>query len=248
MANISQLKTGISLLRWQGGKFLPKGKINPKTLGYVCPNGTINFQTAESAQTYAKNRVMSALHAPKPFERAVFVEDSRIIGDIDGTVHKVHFDHKIIEGHKDVSLVHGHPTSTPLSDVDYSCLVANNELKSIIAYNKRGEYSKMTKEKKHWLFKLLPDKYYQILKIGRMDVAKKRFKEYAKTDFKELATKIIDIQKAHKGKTKEEIIATEEGQKLKEFARKALTAWNNIWAKNEKMFGIKYETDYSKLL
>ena len=168
----------------------PKGKINPKTLGYVCPNGTINFQTAESAQTYAKNRVMSALHAPKPFERVVFVEDSRIIGEIDGTVHKVHFDHKIIEGHKDVSLVHGHPTNTPLSDVDYFCLVANNELKSIIAYNKLGEYSKMTKKKKHWLFKLLPDKYYQILKITRMDVAKKDLKNMKKLITKNLQQKL----------------------------------------------------------
>ena len=113
MANISQIKTGISLLKWQ----VPKGKINPKALGYVCPNGTINFQTAETAQTYAKNRVLSALQAPKPFERAVSVEDSRIIGDINGTVHKVEFDSKnLLNGHNDVTLVHGHPIGTPLSD------------------------------------------------------------------------------------------------------------------------------------
>ena len=43
MANISQIKTGISLLKWQ----VPKGKINPKTLGWVRPDGIINFQSAE---------------------------------------------------------------------------------------------------------------------------------------------------------------------------------------------------------
>ena len=129
MGKAQVLETGLSLLRWQ----LPKGKINPKTLGYVCPNGSINFQTAETAQTYAKNRVMSALHAPKPFERAVFVEENKISGDIDGTVHKVHFDHKILDGHKDVTLVHGHPTNTPLSTEDYLCLEGNNGLKSIIS-------------------------------------------------------------------------------------------------------------------
>ncbi len=243
MPNISQLKTGMSLLRWQ----VPKDKINPKTLGWVRPDGVINFQTAESAQTYAKSRVISALHAPQPFERAVFVEDSRIIGDINGTVHNVHFDHKIMKGHKEVVLVHGHPTNTPLSNKDYSCLLANDELKSVVAYNTRGEFSKMTKQKKPFIFRLLPKSWYEYLKIGRLAHSEKQFKEFIENDFKELAKKIIILQKKCKGLTKEEMLATEEGQKVAEYAKQVLNKMNNIWASNEKMYGIEYECNFSTL-
>lgn len=247
MANISQLKTGISLLRWQGGKFLPKGKINPKTLGYVCPNGTINFQTAESAQTYAKNRVMSALHEPKPFERAVLIEDSRIIGEIDGTTHHVKLDRKILDGHKDVALVHGHPIGTPLSYDDYATLTANDRLNSIIAYNKRGEYSKMTKRKKPFILRLISQKVCDEIKKIRILTAESMVKA-TKNDWQEVIDGAVKIKKAHPDMIKEEVLATEEGKKLQDFAIRLLKKINDIWAKNERFFGIKYETDYSKLL
>ena len=47
---------------------------------------------------------------------------------------------------------------------------------------------------------------------------------------------------------KEEVLATEEGKKLQDFATRLLKKINDIWAKNERFFGIKYETDYSKLV
>lgn len=245
MANISQIKTGISLLKWQ----VPKGKINPKTLGYVCPNGTINFQTAETSQTYAKNRVLSALHAPNPFERAVFVEDSRIIGDINGTVHKVEFDSKnLLNGHNDVTLVHGHPIGTPLSDQDYACLIANNRLNSIIAYNKRGEYSKMTKQKKPFVFRLFPQKVWDNVRRVRILTSKSMFEEINNKDWIELVERAVKVKETHKDMIKEEVLATEEGKRLQDLAKQLLTKINNIWAKNETFFGIKYETDFSKLV
>ena len=245
MANISQIKTGISLLKWQ----VSKGKINPKALGYVCPNGTINFQTTEAAQTYAKNRVLSALQAPKPFERAVFVEDSRIIGDINGTVHKVEFDSKnLLNGHNDVMLVHGHPIGTPLSDPDYACLIANNRLNSIVAYNKRGEYSKMTKQKKPFIFRLFSQKVWDNVRRARILTSKSMFEEINNKDWIELIKRTVKLKETHKDMIKEEVLATEEGKKLQDLAKQLLTKINNIWAKNEKFFGIKYECDFSKLV
>jgi len=243
MGKISMLETGFSML-WNA----QKRKINPKTLGWVRPDGVINFQSTEVAQTYAKNRVLSALHSPKPFERAVFVEDSRIIADINGTAHKVHFDSKnVLKSHKDVALIHGHPTGTPLSDQDYTCLTANNELKSIVAYNKRGEYSKMTKQEKPVLFRFLPQKFYEKVKMVRVLTSKSMIEEITKGDFKKLIEMIKELQNNCKGMTKEEMLATEQGQKVKEFGKNLLAKMNNIWAKNEKLFGIKYETDFSKL-
>ncbi len=50
MVKINALKKGASYLFWQA----PKGNINPKTLGWIRPDGIINFQTPKAAQTYAK--------------------------------------------------------------------------------------------------------------------------------------------------------------------------------------------------
>lgn len=244
MSKINVVEKGISYLLNK----TPKGKINPKELGWIRPDGIINFQTAEAAQSYAKNRVISALHAPKPFERAVFVEDSKIISDIDGATHHVHFDSKnVLAGHKDVTLVHGHPGGTPLSDQDYACLTADKELKSIIAYNKRGEFSKMTKQPPHFIFRLLPKKVYEYVKLGRILYSRELYKEWTKCSFEQLITMIKNLQNNCKGMTKEEMLATEDGYKIVQFAKQVLTKINNIWSKNEKEFGIKYECNFSKL-
>lgn len=228
MVKINALKKGVSYLFWQA----PKGNINPKTLGWIRPDGIINFQTAKAAQTYAKKRVMEALHTPKPFERAVFVKDNQILSQIDGNQHHVHFDMKNIRGQKDVSIVHGHPTGTPLSDQDYNCLMTSPEFKSVVAYNKHGEYSKMTKKSPHINLCLFPVKDYEAARIGMDNLLKRT----------------INLKKNCKGMTNAEILATEDGQKLAKFAQKVLTRINNLWANNEKAFGIKYKCNYSKLI
>lgn len=55
MGKIQALEKGISLLRYQ----MPKGKINTKTLGWIKPDGVINFQSVKIAENYAKNRCVS---------------------------------------------------------------------------------------------------------------------------------------------------------------------------------------------
>lgn len=65
MVSIQQVKSGTSVLMQK----FPKGKISPKSLGYVRPDGKINFATKEAAATYAKNRVVSPLNIGNPFER-----------------------------------------------------------------------------------------------------------------------------------------------------------------------------------
>ena len=178
----------------------------------------------------------------------MFVEDSRIIGDVAGNAHEVRCDSEILSGHSDVTLVHGHPIGVPLSEQDYICLTANSRLKSIIAYNKRGEYSKMTKQKKPFIFRLLPKKVWDNIKKVRILTAKSMFEEINNRDWIELMERAVKVKEAHKNMIKEEVLATEEGRKLLDLAKRLLIKINNIWAQNKLFFGINYETDYSRLI
>ena len=74
------------------------------------------------------------------------------------------------------------------------------------------------------------------------------FEEINNKDWIELIKRTVKLKETHKDMTKEEVLATEEGKKLQDLAKQLLTKFNNIWAKNEKFFGIKYETDFSKLV
>ena len=85
------LKTGVSsLLKSKIGKptmqksylFMGtqlKGKINPNSLGYVCPDKTINFATDKVANNYAKNVVVQALNSKKPYEQAIGVLSQMVL-------------------------------------------------------------------------------------------------------------------------------------------------------------------------
>ena len=69
-------------------RFTPK-TINPKKLGWIRPDGKINFQTEDVAMEYAKNRVISALKRHKPFERSIIVDKNTIIGEISGNAERI---------------------------------------------------------------------------------------------------------------------------------------------------------------
>ena len=48
-------------------KWTPPKLIQPKNLGWIRPDGKINFQTEDAAMEYAKNRAVGALKKTKPF-------------------------------------------------------------------------------------------------------------------------------------------------------------------------------------
>lgn len=150
MGKIQVLKSGISLLKWQ----VPKGKINPETLGYVLPNGNINFASNEAAMNYAKKAVVRALKSEFPYERGIVVNNRQIIADIKGTGNQVNFGKMNIEN---CSVVHGHPNSTPISIGDYDVLMIGSA-KENIAYNLNGEYSKLILNSEPKFLDFIPQK------------------------------------------------------------------------------------------
>lgn len=129
MGKIQALEKGISLLRYQ----MPKGKINTKTLGWIKPDGVINFQSVKIAENYAKNRCVSALHTPQPFEKGVLVKDNQVLAEING-------DFTIIDisPYSDkmtgATVFHGHPKlgdyTFPVSLEDYLVLISQRYYKN----------------------------------------------------------------------------------------------------------------------
>lgn len=126
-----------------------KKVINKNTLGYVCPNGCINFQSPEAAMNYAKNTVLQALHCPRPYEKAVLVSDRRVLSQSIGTAEHVEIGSIPDNIKSKVKIIHGHPDilgtgkTTPVSIQDYSVFSSNKAFSEIIAYNSKGEYSKL---------------------------------------------------------------------------------------------------------
>lgn len=154
MSKVNVIKKGISYLFWQ----CPTGKVNPKNLGYILPNENINFVTKDGAMTYAKNTVVKALNSKIPYERGIIVKDSKIIADVKGFGNELYFGQTNL---KDCFIVHGHPNSTPISVTDYG-LALENCAKEIIAYNPKGEYSKLVMERQlPKVFSILPNKLKQ---------------------------------------------------------------------------------------
>lgn len=193
MPNVSQLETGISLL-WKA----PKGKINPKTLGWVRPDGVINFQTASVAENYARNRCVSALHTSTPFERGVLVKDNQVIAEINGDFTKIDmspYSDKMVGA----DFYHGHPKlnghTLPVSLADYLVLVSQR-LKKVVAFNEKGEHSTLTQNPQKSLFiRLLPKKWQEKLipfeQIGMGSVATSEYaKAYTKMFPKEVQKKV----------------------------------------------------------
>ena len=131
MSKIPATTARISLLNWN----LPKGEINPKALGYVCPNGFINFQTEKSALNYAKNRVIDSVRSTshKPFERAVLIDHKTIIGEMDGDDYSVDIA-KWGGKMANKTYVHSHPNKATLSLNDYLVML-EQDIKKMIAFD-----------------------------------------------------------------------------------------------------------------
>lgn len=130
---------------------LPK-KIHVKKLGYVCQDGSINFQNVKSAHQYAKSVVVKALNQENPFERLVMLQGRRVIKQIDGNGKEVRtkldqatiFCDTIVHGHPDLL---GKGIASSFSDNDVRTLFLNpyDMFRTIKVYNSVGEVSIMKK-------------------------------------------------------------------------------------------------------
>lgn len=266
MGKTQILETGISLL-WKA----PKGKINPKTLGWVRPDGVINFQSAEAAETYAKNRCVSALRTAKPFERGVLLRDNQVLAEVNGDFTKIDmspYSDKMVGA----TFFHGHPKleghTLPVSLGDYLVMVSQ-QVKKLVAFNEKGEHSILIQNPQKSLFiRLLPKKWQEKLipfeQIGMGSVATSEYaKEYAKMFPKEMQKKVeqaihtqIGIPYGSRSKIAEfekskftidefNTLNTVEGQAKKDGTLAKVI--HNFWEKVSKKLECSYETNYTEL-
>lgn len=259
----------ISYLLWK----TPKGKVNPKMLGWIRQDGIINFQSAKAAEDYATNRCVSALHASVPFERAVIVKNNQVLPEINGE--RLHVDMSRYSGKMlGASLFHGHPnlgenTTCPVSLDDYLVLVSQR-LKQIVALNKNGEHSILTQNPQTSLFiRLLPQKWQEKLmyieQIRNGSLATSEFaKEYAKMFPKEIQNKVeqslhkqIGIPYANKSKIaelKKSKLTVDEVNTINSvnsrLAKDGTLSKNvhAIWKNIAKKLGCTYETNYAEFI
>lgn len=232
MGKLDAIKQGMSLLTYK----VPKGKINPKNMGYVLSDGTINFGSEEAAKSYAKNRIMSALKAKEPFERGVYVNKNRIWGEFDGDRHSVTMHPRNIPKH--TMSFHGHPTkSQPLSLTDYLTLRNNPNLDSIHAYDANGEISSFYKTNNK---KKIPDTIEMLFWLLDEYVEKQFDRAIFINPFKK------EIKKA--SKIPNEINKDAMFKELYHYAQtspKGQLRIHRFWQNHAKELGVRYETNYT---
>ena len=116
----------------------------------------IIFKSEQEAQDYAKKRVIEALKAEPPFERAVLVQKNKVIDEFDGSQYSVPFDPKNYKEYQELSIIHGHPDTfekgkaTPISSGDIDLLLFNDNINTVQAYSSVGEHSTITRKTGFW--------------------------------------------------------------------------------------------------
>ena len=241
----------------------PKGKINPNSLGYICPDKTINFATAETANTYAKNVVMQALNCPNPYEKSVIVNGKRILYEQNGSHSQC-----LVSTNTDGIWVHGHPDfwgkgkTTPFSALDYNAFMISKSNNALI-YNSIGQKSQLTKKEtsSFWdklMLKLIPkDKYNAIKTQSRITVCSSGYNNALlkncsgsiKLKLNKLAIRRFiamvkkDVPNFEKYTKEYTDLYNQELEKALQ-DEKVAERLHSFWIKNAKRFGVEYSSNF----
>lgn len=261
MGKVQTLETGLSFL-WKA----PKGKINPMNLGWVCPDGTINFATPEAANKYAKNTVVKALNATKPYEKSVVVDGKRIMFEQAGTAVNC-----LVPLDSKGTWVHGHPDwfgkgrTMPFSATDYDAFMSRKNIDEAVIYNSTGEESRFVKKTRlsfldKLLLKLIPSDKYDIIKTqAQIGMASGGYNQALLDCNVETSLKLnklamqrtiammkgnavqaekygLEYEKIYNQKLEAALKDDEVAQKLHKF-----------WEKNQRKLGIEYSSNFSNL-
>ena len=218
-----------------------KLKLNPKTFGWVRPDGIIVFATKDAAKNYAINRCKEANNLPKRLERAVVVKDNMILLEVEGKFESVHCNFNKLNGYKDCDFYHNHPLPGTLSINDFAVLKRKKCLKSMTAIDMLGRYYTMTKlplEKIRWLPRIVSDF------ISIMSQIKKGLIKYSniKSEYLIERTKLDkEFYKQHYNQSKEEFLKSPLSKSYMEHQLKVAAEIDKMWSENAESLGIKYE-------
>ncbi len=248
--------------------------IKTKSLGWIRPDNTINFQTTEAAQTYAKNRVIQALKLPFPFERGIIINKNRVLKEFNGNFNFIEIPKSTAETlTASADFIHGHPNhskfgTTPVSLQDYLVLITN-KFNRMIAYNQKGEFSMLEKKAESKLMHYLPNKLRNIIdfstRIGVSAIAIEKYsnmwKQLFPTELQKNIPPLINVTINNELITNRKLVA--EGKKLlkdaslvdkirtieTEFIKngQAAKAIDKFWHEQAENLGVKYCTNFRNL-
>lgn len=233
MGKLDAIKQGMSLLTYK----VPKEKINPKNMGYVLSDGTINFGSEEAAISYAKNRIMSALKAKKHFERGIYINKNRILEETDGTTNSVKMNlEEAMPEH--TMFFHGHSSAQPISVSDYFCLKKYPNLDSVHAYDTSGEISSLYKTCKNTT-KLDKQSINDLLWQSDRFIGH-QYQENICAPFKKEFKKLLKIP----DKTERDAACNNLYSKIQSSPEGQLRI-HRFWQNHAKKLGVRYETNYT---
>ena len=236
-------------------------KINPESLGYVCPNGQINFQTEKAALSYTKNTILKALKSGK--EREVITKDASVLKIFDGNEKSVTADFSEFPDIKGCIQHHGHPSKKgyyayPFSRCDVDVFHMLNKVlgyKKSVVYNSFGEECTMVSSKKPFLcnWKISPDfrrkLYYLNPKTFLNFVSLKNFHEkFSKEHSKDYYLKTLP-QRCSKEEINFIASKKENKEKLVPWLEDKINSllFHDELKKYTPKLNIKYETNFSHL-
>lgn len=157
--------------------------INPKSLGYILPDGSINFSNERAAYNYGKNKIVSALNSNEPREVHVVWADKRILKCNLGERNSVDVPLDTYPRVKNCVDMHGHPTyeenkkiTYPFSPDDVCMLLKLNKVfgvKKSIIFNAEGENCTMKINRSPSFFDVLPTSLKTALIYKDSDLFKK---------------------------------------------------------------------------
>lgn len=235
-----------------------KGQINSNKLGYILPDKSINFSNPEVAFEYGKNKCVQALNSKTPYEHGVVISGRRVLEEIVGTTSSCSFTPQKYK--TNITFLHGHPDmfakggTTPISVADFRALVGNilmnRNVDEIVAFNSKGEFSKLSKKVKRPKNKI--SLIWNYIKYARIE--KKEQKMLSKLSIAPLLDKRRKLSSNLRTKDGvNEIIYNQilEIDKLLSFFKATendCKIIHNFWKKNASSLGVNYETNFSYLI
>lgn len=209
-------------------------------IGFICPNGNINFRSAKAALKYARTKCVNALKSKNPYEHIVEIKGSKIIYENEGKLMNVSGSNMdiadiVCHGHADTYAKHC--TTAPSLD-DFWGLANSTRQREDIVFNSAGEYYSMKKVRdvsynKRTIIGILTD----------IDIAfyKHIFKEYPRRIQKKLDT-AIKFEDDNAFYQLRHDYATFPGWNI---PKNMVDRTHTFWLKHANELGLKVETNFS---
>jgi len=216
-----------------------QGKINPKDLGVIHSDGTINFTTQEAAIEYMRTKCTRALQGKKTYEHSVSIKGNSIIDEDLGNIVSCNPSRTGAD-----ICGHGHPDTyakgctTAPSIIDYHSLWdTKTQIKELI-FNSNGETYSMTKipnvvVKNEKVFGC----YYEIDILAA--------KHYFKTQPKSIQAKLNKAIREKDLQTFEDIINEYLPKSPNDTTKEITELSHTFWLKYGKKMGVEVYTNFS---